>query len=86
MVYQLLVHGEGLVQVLLCAGGCPARERNLLLKLLHSGIATVTVLDHAEGLGVLASLISCRLGHRLGCFAVTLGAPSTSIDVSTLVK
>ena len=61
--HQFLVHLQGLIQILLRAGRCPSRERNLILVLLHHLIASIAVLDHTEGLCVLAPLIRCRLGH-----------------------
>ena len=42
--------------------------------LLQHLVPTIAVLDHAEGLGVLAPFISSSLRHRLRCLPVTLAS------------
>ena len=44
----------------------------IVVDLLEHLIASITVLDHAKGLGMLTALVSCRFGHRLGTFSVSL--------------
>ena len=44
----------------------------IVVDLLEHLIASIAVLDHAEGLGMLTALVSCRFGHRLGTFSVSL--------------
>ena len=44
----------------------------VLVHLLEHLVAAIAVLDHAEGLRVLAPLIGRGLGHRLGALAISL--------------
>ena len=44
----------------------------IVVDLLEHLIASIAILDHAEGLGMLTALVSCRFGHRLGTFSVSL--------------
>ena len=43
----------------------------IVVDLLEHLIASIAVLDHAEGLGMLTALVSCRFGHRLGTLSVS---------------
>ena len=83
MIKQLLVHRQGLVQILLRTGRSSSGKRHLLLELLHPRVPSVAVLDHAEGFCVLASLVCRRFGHRLGGLASLL---STVDAVAALVE
>ena len=79
LVHQFGVHGQWLIQILFSAGWSAARERNLVIKpwSLEHLIATITVLDHAKCLGMLAALIGRCLRHGLGvALSVTFGASS----------
>ena len=43
----------------------------IVVDLLEHLIASIAVLDHAEGLGMLTALISRRFGHRLGTLSIS---------------
>ena len=63
------------------ARGSSTREWYLvIISLLEHLVATVAILNHAECLSMLASLISRGFRHRLGRFpiALTLGTLSIS--------
>ena len=55
----------------------------VIIGLLQHLVATVAILDHAEGLCMLASLISCGFRHGLGRFTVTL--TSGTLCISQLI-
>ena len=55
----------------------------VLIGLLEHLVATVAILDHAEGLRVLTPLISRGFWHRLGRFPVTL--TSGALRISQLI-
>ena len=75
LVHQLGIHWQWLIQVLLGAWGSPPRKRHLITwkatRSLKHLIASITVLDHTEGLSMLAALVCRRLGHRL-CVALAI--------------
>ena len=44
----------------------------VIVDLLEHLISSIAILYHAEGLGMLTALVSCRFGHRLGSFSISL--------------